>query len=127
VWPARRSDCHRIQQDSTLLDCREAISPDLHPIHVACLQLIWKIVQWAIKAQPGRWEAALERAERAVDATLAQHSTEGIQTPLVQSRGVAGNSRVEPFWYDGDTNGSARRLDRRCVLMFPFIGVLSQT
>jgi hypothetical protein len=56
----------------TLLMCREQLGPELHPIYIARLQLIWMIVQWAIKAQPDHWQAALDRAERAVDATLAK-------------------------------------------------------
>jgi hypothetical protein len=56
----------------TLLTARQALGPEAHPIHVARLQLIWSIVQWACKAQPEHWQQALERAERAVDAGLAK-------------------------------------------------------
>lgn len=56
----------------TLLICRDQLGDELHPIHIARLALIWSIVQWACKAQPDHWQQALERAERAVDATLAK-------------------------------------------------------
>ncbi len=56
----------------TLLTARQALGTDAHPIHVARLQLVWTIVQWALKEEPAHWQAALERAERAVDTTLAQ-------------------------------------------------------
>ena len=41
----------------TLLTAHQAIGPDAHRIHVARLQLVWHIVQWATR----------EQAERAVD------------------------------------------------------------
>jgi hypothetical protein len=56
----------------TLLLCREQLGDELHPIYKARLALIWSIVQWACKCQPEHWQQALERAERAVDATLAK-------------------------------------------------------
>jgi hypothetical protein len=55
----------------TLLICKDALPGDVHAIHTARLQLIWAIVQWAIKEEPQHWQAALERAEKAVDAALA--------------------------------------------------------
>lgn len=51
----------------TLLTAREAMGPEAHPIHVARLQLVWRIVQWACREQGGFWQEQLERAERAVD------------------------------------------------------------
>jgi hypothetical protein len=52
----------------TLLTARQAMGADAHPIHVARLQLVWRIVQWAVKEEPEHWQRQLEQAERAVDS-----------------------------------------------------------
>ena len=51
----------------TLATARQALGADAHPIHIARLQLIWRIVQWAVKEEPAHWQRQLEQAERAVD------------------------------------------------------------
>jgi len=60
----------------TLVICRQALPRDTHPIHVARLQIIERIIRQAVDREPREWAAILARSEQVVDQALAQRNSD---------------------------------------------------
>jgi hypothetical protein len=56
----------------TLAICRQQLPQGTHPIHLARLQIIERIIRQAVDREPREWAAILARSEQVVDQALEQ-------------------------------------------------------
>lgn len=56
----------------TLTICRQGLPVDTHPIHLARLKIIERIIRDAVDKEPRRWAEVLVRSEQIADQALEQ-------------------------------------------------------
>ena len=56
----------------TLAICRQELPKDVHPIHLVRLQVIERLIKYAVEREPDLWAVTLVRGERVVDQVQAQ-------------------------------------------------------